>query len=96
MYLHWSKPIGGTMAYRFTTPTILEEMESDGHPLFSRIKIEKGITVLKIDGEYYEVRFPSAEEVADADIAYIGGYSYEVSEEEKDDLEAAEYTVETV
>ena len=84
------------MAYRFTTPTILEEMESDGHPLFSRIKIEKGITVLKIDGEYYEVRFPSAEEVADADIAYIGGYSYEVSEEEKDDLEAAEYTVETV
>lgn len=84
------------MAYRFTTPTILEEMESDGHPLFSRIKIPKGITVLKIDGEYYEVRYPSAEEVADADIAYIGGYKYEVTAAEKADLEAAGYTVETI
>ncbi len=84
------------MAYRFTTPTILEEMESDGHPLFSRIKIPKGITVLKIDGDYFEVRYPSAEEVADADIAYIGGYSYEVTAEEKTDLEAAGYTVDTI
>ncbi len=84
------------MAYRFTTPTILEELESNGHPLFSRIKIPKGITVLKIDGDYFEVRYPSAEEVAEADIAYIGGYSYEVTVEEKTDLEAAGYTVETV
>lgn len=82
--------------YKFTTPTILEEMESDGHPLFSRIKIPKGITVLKIDGEYYEVRYPSSEEVEEADIAYIGGYSYEVSAEEKADLEAAGYEVATI
>jgi hypothetical protein len=52
--------------------------------------------VLKIDGEYFQVRFPSSEEVQDADIAYIGGYSYEVSEGEKEALEAAGYTVETV
>jgi hypothetical protein len=84
------------MVYKFTTPTILEEFEGEYHPLFSRIKIEKGITVLKVDGEYYEVRYPSAEEVADADISYIGGYSYEVEETEKDDLEAAGYTVETI
>ena len=84
------------MTYKFTTPTILEEMEGDNHPLFSRIKIPKGITVLKIDGEYYEVRFPSSEEVDAADIAYIGGYSYEVSLEEKNDLEAAGYTVATI
>jgi len=82
--------------YRFTTPTILEELESDGHPLFSRIKVPHGITVLKIDGEYYEVRYPSSEEVQDADVAYIGGYSYEVDAAEKTDLEAAGYTVETV
>lgn len=84
------------MAYRFTTPTILEEMESDGHPLFSRIKIPKGITVLKDGGSYFQVRYPSAEEVAAADIAYIGGYSYEVTAGEKAALEAAGYTVETV
>ena len=84
------------MAYRFTTPTVLEEFDGEYHPLFSRIKIPKGITVLKIDGDYFEVRYPSAEEVADADIAYIGGYSYEVTAEEKTDLEAAGYTVDTI
>lgn len=84
------------MAYRFTTPTILEEMDSDGHPLFSRIKIPKGITVLKEGSVYVQVRYPSAEEVAAADIAYIGGYSYEVSLAEKTALEAAGYTVETI
>lgn len=84
------------MAYRFTTPTILEEMESDGHPLFSRIKIPKGITVLKNGGVYTQVRYPSAEQVAAATIAYIGGYSYEVDATEKAALEAAGYTVETV
>ena len=84
------------MAYRFTTPTILEEMDSDGHPLFSRIKIPKGITVLKKGSVYVQVRYPSAEEVAAADIAYIGGYSYEVTLAEKTALEAAGYTVETV
>ena len=84
------------MAYRFTTPTVLEEFDGEYHPLFSRIKIPKGITVLKDGGVYTQVRYPSAEEVAAADIAYIGGYSYEVSASEKADLEAAGYTVETV
>lgn len=82
--------------YKFTTPTMLEELPSDGHPLFSRIKVPHGITVLKIDGEYYEVRYPSSEEVDEADVAYIGGYSYEVDAAEKADLEAAGYTVETI
>lgn len=84
------------MPYQFVTPTILEELESDGHPLFSRIKVPHGITVLKIDGDYFEVRYPSSEEVDEADIAYIGGYSYEVDAAEKADLEAAGYVVNTI
>jgi hypothetical protein len=83
------------MAYKFTTPTVSEGPAGEGR-LFSRYRLVRGITVLKIDGEYFETRYPSAEEVADADIAYIGGYSYEVSTEEKASLEAAGYTVETV
>lgn len=84
------------MPYIFTTPTILEEMEGDYHPLFSRIKIPKGISVLKNGSVYTEVRFPSSEEVDAADVAYIGGYSYEVDAAEKTALEAAGYTVATV
>lgn len=84
------------MAYIFTTPTVLEEMDGEFHPLFSRIKIPKGVTVLKNGNTYTEIRFPSHEEVQAADIAYIGGYSYEVDAAEKADLEAVGYTVATV
>ena len=51
---------------------------------------------MKIDGEWYELRNPSAEEVADAERFYLGGIRYEVTAEEKADLESAGYTVETV
>ena len=83
------------MAYRFTTPTISEGPAGEGR-LFGRYRLVRGITVLKIDGEYYETRFPSSEEVQAADEAYIGGCSYEVSPGEKAALEAAGYTVETI
>jgi len=83
------------MAYRFTTPTISEGPAGEGR-LFSRYRLVRGISVLKIDGEYYNMRYPSAEEVASAEVAYIGGYSYEVSASEKTQLEAAGYDVETV
>jgi hypothetical protein len=83
------------MAYRFTTPTISEGPAGEGR-LFSRYRLVRGVSVLKIDGVYYELRNPSSEEVASAQAAYIGGYSYEVSAGEKAGLEAAGYTVETI
>lgn len=83
------------MAYRFRTPTVSEGPAGQG-PLFERFRLVRGITVLRINGEYFQVRFPSSEEVQAAEVAYIGGYSYEVDEAEKTRLEAAGYTVETV
>jgi hypothetical protein len=83
------------MAYRFTTPTISEGPAGTGR-LFSRYRLVRGITVLKINDVYYELRYPSSEEIAAAEEAYIGGYSYEVSPGEKADLEAAGYDVETI
>lgn len=83
------------MAYRFTTPTISEGPAGEGR-LFSRYRLVRGISVLKVDGQYYQTRYPSSEEVQAAQIAYIGGYSYTVSAAEKTMLEAAGYTVETV
>lgn len=82
--------------YRFATPTIRENPGGDYHPLFSRIEIPVGITVLKIDGEYFEVRYPSEEETLAADIVYLGGITHTVSAEEKADLEAAGYEVATI
>ena len=83
------------MAYKFTTPTISEGPAGEGR-LFGRYRLTRGVTVLKIDGVYYELRYPSSEEVEAAEEAYIGGYSYEVNAAQKASLEAAGYTVETV
>jgi hypothetical protein len=83
------------MAYRFTTPTISEGPAGEGQ-LFSRYRLVRGITVLKIDGVYYNMRYPSSEEVDAAEEAYIGGYSYEVTAAQKAALEAAGYDVETI
>lgn len=83
------------MAYIFTTPTISEGPAGEGR-LFSRYRLVRGISVLKSNGVYTEVRYPSSEEVEEADVAYIGGYSYTVDATEKAALEAAGYTVQTV
>lgn len=83
------------MAYKFTTPTVSEGPAGEGR-LFSRFRLVRGVTVLKINNVYYQVRYPSSEEVEAADIAYIGGYSYTVDATEKAALEAAGYTVETI
>jgi hypothetical protein len=83
------------MAYRFTTPTISEGPVGYGR-LFSRFRLTRGVSVLKVDGQYYETRNPSSEEVQAAQAAYIGGYSYEVSPGERAALQAAGYTVETI
>lgn len=82
------------MANVFYTPTVSEGPLALG-PLFSRYRLVKAITVVKVDGEYYEMRYPSSEELAEVDIAYIGGGRYEVSDAERADLEAAGYTVVT-
>ena len=83
------------MTYRFTTPTVSEGPAGDG-PLFERFRLTRGVSVIKVNGEYYELRNPSSEEVAAAEAFYLGGITYDVSLGEKTSLEAAGYTVETV
>jgi len=83
------------MAYFFTTPTVSEGPLAEG-PLFSRYRLTKGVSVIKVDGEYYELREPSSEEVEAAEAFYLGGITYEVSLEEKTSLEAAGYTIDTL
>lgn len=82
------------MKYYFTTPTV-EEGPLAESALFRRYRLTRGVSVLKKDGLYTEVRYPSSEETTDADIFYLGGGTYEVSASEAADLQAAGYTVVT-
>ena len=69
---------------------------AEGSRLFSFFRLTRGVSVIKIDGEWYELRNPSSEEVDAAEKFYLGGIRYEVTAEEKADLESAGYTIETV
>ena len=80
------------MPFIFETPTVMEGPIGD-HRLFQFYEMPRGITVLKMDGVYYETRYPMQEDIDMADEAYIGGSSYQVSPLEASDLIAAGYTV---
>lgn len=77
--------------YSFVTPSEREQPAAWDHTLFVRVGINRGITVLKKDGVYTQVRYPSAEALEAADIVYLGGRVYPVSQAEATDLTAAGY-----
>jgi len=61
------------------------------HPLFGRLSIMQGVSLLKESGVYRQVDGPSAEEITAAEITYLGGRVYEVTAEEAAALTAAGY-----
>lgn len=77
-----------TMA-TFTPPTSI--MHYQGDPLMSRIGYATGISLLKTNGFYALTSFPSDEEIAAAEIAYLGGHEYEITEDEVTSLTNAGY-----
>lgn len=77
--------------YQFNPPTV-EEGPAGLGALFYRYRLLRGISILKIDGQYYEVRTPSGDEINEADIFYQGGRNYIVSDSEAAELIAAGYT----
>ena len=80
------------MAKLFLPPTV-DEGPIGGHRLFQFYKMSKGISVLKIDGEYVEIRDASQDEEALATEVYYGGHEYIVTDTVGAALTAAGYTV---
>lgn len=80
------------MAKVFIPPTV-SEGPIGGHRLFYFYEMDRGVSVLKIDGQYVEIREPSQDEEALATEFYLGGHEYPVSDEVAAELIAAGYTV---
>jgi hypothetical protein len=78
--------------YKFTTPYVEEGPAGTG-PLFSRYRLNRGVSVLNINGEYYEMRYPTEDDIASADVFYRGGNDHIVSDSIAQDLLALGYTV---
>lgn len=65
----------------FFPPTVSEGPAGWG--LFYRYKLDRGISVLKINNKYYKIRVPSTDQIDSATEYYAGGHQYEVSEATK-------------
>jgi hypothetical protein len=80
------------MPYLFVPP-VENEGPMGGNWLFARYTRKQGVTVYRLDGEFYEDRFPAQDDLVEADLVYLGGHEYVVTEEEKDALESVGYEV---
>lgn len=78
------------LIYFFTTPTIRERW-AGRHGLWSRMYLDRGISILRYGESYQQIDEPSAEQVTAADAAYIGGRTYRVTKAEAFRLRAAGY-----
>lgn len=75
---------------RFTPPTVSEKYGR--HRLFSRVPLDVGVTVLRINANIFrEVRDPSPEEMTAALNCYAGGRTHQITEEESNRLTLAGY-----
>jgi len=83
------------MAYLFVPP-VVNEGPMGGNWLFARYTRKQGVTVYRLDGEFYEDRFPTQDDLDLADLVYLGGHEYYVTLTEKNALQSAGYTVATV
>jgi len=80
------------MSYLFVPP-VEDEGPMGGNWLFARYTRKQGVTVYRLNGEFYEDRFPAQDDLIDADLIYLGGHEYVVTEDEKDALESMGYEV---
>ena len=77
------------MPYMFTPPGDRRPMGTDR--LWGRFRFPVSFAVLKKDGFYSQVETPDDSEIADADLAYLGGHAYYIRDTEAQSLRDAGY-----
>lgn len=80
------------MTTYFFTPPTEDEGPAGNNVLFYRYKIARGITVVKNNGVYSETRYPSQDELLEADTYYLGGRRHQISSAEYSALATAGYS----
>lgn len=68
--------------YVFKTPTV-REGPAGGHRLFHFYKLDRGITIVKTGGVYYQTRWLVDDQLDDYQEIYLGGRDHTVSEATK-------------
>ena len=78
--------------YYFTGPTTSEGPAGGGR-LFIRYRLNRGYTVFRKKGVWYNYRYPTEDETAAADpgFIFIGGHTYLLNDEQRTELINAGY-----
>lgn len=74
--------------YIFSPPTV-EEGPAGGHRLFQFYRIDRGITIIKNNGQYAQVRYPAEDDLKTYSEVYMGGRKHVVDDVTKAALIAA-------
>lgn len=67
------------MPYVFKTPTVSEGPIGD-HRLFMFYEQDRGVTVARYGDDFYEMRYPSEDDLQEADEYWVGGYEHVVTD----------------
>lgn len=79
------------MMATFTPPFVLERPQTGNRLVDCWVKVPRGISVLKTNGVYSQVMYPTQDQLTAATVVYLGGHTYEISDAENADLVAAGY-----
>lgn len=74
------------------TPHHREDGPIGSHRLLHYYTRDTGLTVLKVGGQYRVVEWPTELDLEAAEVAYVGGHTYAVSDSEAASLTAAGFT----
>ncbi len=75
----------------FTPPYVLERPETGNRLIDCWAKVPRGVSVLKTDGVYASVEFPTQDQINAASEVYLGGHEYTISSSVATALTAAGY-----
>jgi hypothetical protein len=78
------------MAYYFLPPTISEGPAGGGR-LFIRYRLTRGITVMRTQGVWSEIRFPTEDQTRAAEWVFTGGYKNPITDIQRTELIKAGY-----
>lgn len=78
------------MAYYFTPPTE-EYGPAGGGRLFIRYRLRRGITVLRTQGVWSEIRFPTEDQTRAAEWVFWGGFKNPITDVQRTALINAGY-----
>jgi hypothetical protein len=76
--------------YYFTGPTTSEGPAGGGR-LFIRFRLTRGITLLRMNNVWTEIRYPTEDQTGAADYVLWGGYKNVINQEIANELTAAGY-----